>query len=86
MHAAYKGQSGCMRLLIESKASLNVQDPLRKTALMLAAKYKHKDACELLLNAGCNAFVVQAQGQSAADMAAASGAVDIAQLIKSCQV
>mmetsp|Transcript_62916 Transcript_62916/g.101917 ORF Transcript_62916/g.101917 Transcript_62916/m.101917 type:complete len:206 (+) Transcript_62916:158-775(+) len=57
-YCAGRGLANCVRLLIEQKASVNVQDPMqpvgRQTPLQLAAARGHVNAVRLLVESGAD--------------------------------
>ena len=68
-YAASAGQVVVIKLLLENHAYIDAESPNRSTPLMMAAQYGTADAARLLLEAGADPLLKNAQGFTALDLA-----------------
>ena len=74
MRATNLGRLNVVKVLVnEGKASVTRYNASRQTALHLAASAGHREIYEFLIQAGADPSVVDGQGQSAKEIAVASG-------------
>jgi ankyrin repeat protein len=79
--AAETGNKKLVQQLLEAGASVNAQDAVGKTPLMLAAWLGHKDICQLLLNAKAQADAKDTDGSTALELAIRAPHKKICQLL-----
>ena len=72
--AATHGVLASIRLHIDRKDFLDGRDSYGQTALMIASKKNHAEVCRLLIDAGADRTLVDSNGLTAQDLAAAAGA------------
>ena len=70
MFVAQQGHEAVVRLLLEAHASVDVQDAMGVTALMVAAKQGHHAVARLLLEVGASLDLKDLQGHTALSFAA----------------
>ena len=80
-YAATNGHLAVMSLLLEQHAYIDAASPNGTTPLMMAAHYGTASAAKLLLDAGADPLLKNAQGLSAIDFAQRANRQDIAELI-----
>lgn len=68
-------------LLLEHHAYIDAESPNRTTPLMMAARYGHPDAVQLLLEEGADPSLRNEKGLTAVDFARSAGRNDLANLI-----
>jgi ankyrin repeat protein len=77
------GSSAMIALLLEHHAYIDAESPNRTTPLMMAARYGHADAVQLLLEEGADPTLRNEKGLTAVDFARGAGRKDQADLIAS---
>ena len=80
-YAATNGHIEIMNLLLENHAYIDASSPNGSTPLMMAALYGTPSAVKLLLEAGADPLITNAQGLSAIDFAQRHGRMDAAEII-----
>lgn len=80
-YAATHAHLGIMTLLLEHHAYIDAESPNGSTPLMMAAHYGTPQAVQLLLDAGADPFLKNAQGLTAIDFAHGAGSTDSAAAI-----
>ena len=73
MNAAAFPDKSAVELLIEKKASLDIQNKYKETALILAARSGYKNICSVLVLAKANVHIQDDEGKTAADWASERG-------------
>ena len=68
-YAASAGQVAVITLLLENHAYIDAESPNRSTPLMMATQYGTADAVRVLLQAGADPLLKNAQGFTALDLA-----------------
>ncbi|XP_050235032.1 uncharacterized protein LOC126683225 [Mercurialis annua] len=71
--AAHLGLSTILQCLIDSGCDLNSKTDTGDTALMISAKYRHKECLRVLAMAGADFGLVNVAGQSVSSIAEANG-------------
>ena len=82
MGLAFKGHADRARQLLAAGADPNAQNPSGASALHFAAMFRQEAVAEALLAGGADAALRDAQGQTPADLAAASGHADLADRLR----
>ena len=82
MFASGKAHAALLELLLQRKASVNLQNSDGHTALMWAACYGHLMIVQRLLHAGANPRVCDADGDTALQMAECNGHAECARVIR----
>ncbi len=85
MGAAFSGNGGAVKLLLDRGAKLNQKDVYRGTALMYAAERGHMEIVKLLLERGADPRLRDKFGHTASDSAAQAKHPEIAELLKSAE-
>jgi len=80
-YAATKGHLDVMNLLLEENAYIDAASPNGTTPLMMAAHYGTESAVKLLLEAGADPLLKNAQGLSAVDFAHRGNRTESANII-----
>ncbi len=80
-YAATHGHLAVMTLLLDSHAYIDAASPNGTTPLMMAAHYGTPSAVKLLLEAGADPMLKNAQGLSAIDFAQSANRADSAEII-----
>uniref|UniRef100_A0A0G4HXG7 Uncharacterized protein n=1 Tax=Chromera velia CCMP2878 TaxID=1169474 RepID=A0A0G4HXG7_9ALVE len=81
MFASFHGHTDIVRLLVDAKASLDMQDKNGKTALILASENGHTDIMRLLVDAKANVDIQDEEGISVLMLASFYGHTDIVRLL-----
>jgi ankyrin repeat protein len=81
-YAASRGQIPMIDLLLEHHAYIDAESPNRTTPLMMAAGYSSVQAARILLRAGADATVKNAEGLTALDFAMGFGKADSAAALR----
>ena len=81
-YAASRGQIPMIDLLLEHHAYIDAESPNRTTPLMMAAGYGSVQATRILLRAGADATVKNAEGLTALDFALGFGKADTAAALR----
>ena len=81
-YAASRGQSPMIDLLLEHHAYIDAESPNRTTPLMMAAGYGSVQATRILLRAGADATLKNAEGLTALDFAMGFGKADSAAALR----
>lgn len=79
--AALTGISHVIHTRLAAGDNVNATDPQGRTALMLAARRGHLEACRSLLGAKADAFCISDAGETALSLATAAGHNDIVRLL-----
>lgn len=79
--AIENGLSSALRLQIKFGASVNALDHSSNTPLILAAKYGHREICQILLEAGADVACKNNTGFTALDIALEQGHSEIVKLL-----
>ncbi|MCG8387781.1 MAG: ankyrin repeat domain-containing protein, partial [Cytophagales bacterium] len=80
-YAARKVNKGIVNILIDARATVNVQDNSGQTALHKAAASGNKDIVNALLDAGADKTLQDNNGKTAGDLAKQAGHGDLADLL-----
>ena len=81
-YAASRGQIPMIDLLLEHHAYIDAESPNRTTPLMMAAGYGSVQATRILLRAGADATLKNAEGLTAMDFAMGFGKADAAAALR----
>lgn len=76
--AASSGQVEIVRVLLEHGAYIDAESPNRTTALMMAARVKNRQTCQLLIDEGADPTLVNDAGLNAAQFARKAGDAELA--------
>ncbi len=79
--AAFEGDVGCIKKLMDEGVDPNVRDVFGRTPLHLAVQAGHRGVVELLLNYGADPNARDAAGQTPLHWAVACGHADIEELL-----
>jgi ankyrin repeat protein len=79
--AALTGISHVIRTRLAAGDNVNATDPQGRTALMLAARRGHLEACRSLLEAKADALCISDAGETALSLATTAGYNDIVRLL-----
>lgn len=82
MGVAFKGDDAIAARLLQEKCDVNVRNKAGQTALMMAALFRREKQIDLLLAAGADTTLTDAEGRSAAAVAAAQGSTALAERLK----
>ena len=69
MHAANKGETALISILLDAKAGLDTRAPDGATALFIAALRGHEESVKTLVRAGADTSIAGPRGKTALDMA-----------------
>ena len=83
-HAAKKGHTAVVKILLDNQASVDLQDKDFKTALHYAVEYGYVDITKMLFAAGASVYITDNMGSSALDYAIRS--VDISGEIEDTEI
>ena len=70
---SFKGNLEIVKLLVDNKAKLDIQNNSGSTALMYSAMYKNKDVYNFLIISGANKELKDKKGKTALDYAKENG-------------
>ena len=70
---SFKGNLEIVKLLVDNKAKLDIQNNSGSTALMYSAMYKNKDVYNFLIISGANKELKDKKGKTAIDYAKENG-------------
>ncbi|XP_077007700.1 E3 ubiquitin-protein ligase MIB2 isoform X2 [Tamandua tetradactyla] len=86
--AAYLGQMELLRLLLQARAGVDVQDEEGNTALHYAALGNQPEAARVLLNAGCGVDALNGCGSAALHAAVQRGFLEVVRVLceRGCDV
>ena len=82
MLASQRGHANVVTLLLEAKAEIDFMTVQRSTSLMLACKREHVDVVRVLVSFGCELFIRDSRGRTAADEAARKSRSDLLMLLE----
>ena len=82
MLASQRGHAGIVKLLLEAKAEIDEMTTQRSTSLMLACKREHVNVVHVLVGFGCELFIRDSRGRTAADVATRENRKDLLRLLE----
>ncbi|MCD2324075.1 ankyrin repeat domain-containing protein [Sphingomonas sp. IC-56] len=82
MGVAFKGDDTLAARLLKEKCDVNARNKAGQTALMMAALFRREKQIELLLAAGADPTLTDAEGRSAATVAAGQGSEAVARRLE----
>jgi ankyrin repeat protein len=82
MGVAFKGDDAIAARLLKEKCDVNARNKAGQTGLMMAALFRREKQIELLLAAGADPTLTDAEGRSAAAVAAGQGSDAVARRLQ----